>query len=167
MNLKIIKRKEKRFFSKIFDRLSEVEKVVKLIREDTVSDTQLTLLVKLDQSYRTDAEEAKERDERLKTYWKKLLGPKTNFGFFTNREIGTIFIAGPLSEIFLHDLDGKKLAELSEGPYGILRGLGIDEAEATNYVKKLNEGRYLLLVRGHSFDITGLEGIMNELDRAG
>jgi len=167
MELKITHTKEKRFFSKIFARLSEVEKFIELIQGDTASDTQLSLLIKLDRSYGIDTKEAKERNDRLKTYWKKLLGPKTNFGFFTNREIGTVFIAGPLSKIFLHDLCGKKLAELSEGPYGILRGLGIEEAEAINYVKKLNEGHYVLLVRGHSFDITGLEGVMNELDKAG
>ncbi len=166
MNLKISKTTEKRFFSKIFDQLSQVEKVINLIREDAVSDMQLTLLFKLDQSYRTSTKEAKEKNEQLKAYWKKLLGPKTNFGSFTNREIGSVFIAGPLTDLFLHDLDGKKLAELSEGPYGVLRGLGINNTEATEYVKKLNEGHYLLLVRGHSFYITGLEGVMNELDAA-
>ncbi len=167
MNAKTSKISERRFFSKIFDELSQVEKVIRIIREDTVSDTQMTLLFKLDQSYRTSTEEARLKNEQLKAYWKKLLGPKINFGFFTNREIGTVFIVGPLCDLFLHDLDGKKLAELSEGPYGVLRGLGIEDTQASDFVKKLNDGHYLLLVRGHSFDIAGLEGVMNELDAAG
>ncbi len=166
MNAKTSKTSERRFFSKIFDELFQVEKVIRFIREATVSDTQMTLLFKLDQSYCTRTKEAREKNEQLKAYWKKLLGSKTNFGFFTNREIGTVFIAGPLSDLFLHDLDGKKLAELSEGPYGVLRGLGIEDTQAVDYVKKLNDGHYLLIVRGHSFDITGLEGVMNELDTA-
>jgi len=163
---KITKRKEKRFFSKVFDRLSQVEKVIKSMQEDTVPDTHLTLLVKLDQSHSTNTQEAAERNEQLKAYWKRLLGSDTEFGFFHNREIGTVFIAGPLSALFLHDVDGKKLAELSEGPYGILRGLGIDEPKATNYVKKLGEGHYLLIVKGHPFDLNGLERVVNGLDRA-
>lgn len=167
MSPQIIKTEEKRFFSKIFDQLSEVEKIIRSIQENTISDVQLTLLVKLENSYCTDSQEAREKKEQLKTYWEKLLGPKTNFGFFTNREMGTIFIAGPLTELFLYDIDGKKLAELSEGPYGILRGLGIEEAEATNNVKKLKEGNYLLLVKGHRFDIDGLEGVLRTLDKVG
>lgn len=167
MSPETVKPKEKGLFSKIFDRLSQLEEVIRLVRKDTVSDTQATILVKLNPSYCTDDKKATRKNQQLKAYWKELLGPKTNFGSFTHREIGTVFIAGPLSQLFLHDLDGKKLAELSEGPYGILRGLGIDEVEATEHVKNLKEGRYLLLVRGPRFDINGLESALRGLDWAG
>ena len=167
MSSSITKTKEKRFFSKTFDQLSQLEKIIRLIREDTILDVQLTLLVKLEKSYRADIQDAAERIEKLYSYWKILLGPKTNFGVFNNQELGDVFIAGPLTELFLHDVDGKKLAELSEGPYGILRGLGIDGTMATNQVKELNEGNYLFLVKGNRFDIDGLEDVLRELDKVG
>ncbi len=162
MKKKITKTKEKRFFSKTFEQLSQVEKIIRLIREDITSDLQLTLLVKLENSYDTD-----ERVEQLSENWKVLLGPMTNFGVFNNHEIGTVFIGGPLTKLFLNDVDGKKLAEFSEGPYGILRGLGIDETMATNHIRKLTEGSYLLLFKGHYFDIEDLEGVLRELDKVG
>lgn len=156
MNQEIIKTKEKRFFSETFNDLSQVEKIIRLIQENTVSDVQLTLLVKLQKSCRTDSQATAEKIERLSAYWNMLLGPNTNFGVFNNYEIGTIFITGPLTGLFLQEVDRKKLAELSEGPYGILRGLGIDGTVATDQVKKLNEGNYLLLVKGQRFEIDGL-----------
>ena len=159
--------REKRFFSKTFDQLSQVEKAITFVLAENPLDSRLTLLVNLDQIRHSELWEAEEMNERLKTYWKKLLGPKTDFGFFYNREIGTVFIAGPLSELFLYDVDGKKLGELSAGPYGILRGLGIDETDAVAYIRKLNEGCYLLLIRGHGLDLNALENALYSLEKAG
>lgn len=166
MSAKVPKPREKRFFSKTFDQLSQVEQAITFVLAENPLDPRSTLLVKLDKIHHTELWEAEEMNERLKTYWKKLLGPKTDFGFFYNREIGTVFIAGPLSELFLHDVDGKKLAELSEGPYGILRGLGIDDTETASYIKKLNEGRYLLLIRGNGLDLNALENALYSLEKA-
>ncbi len=114
-----------------------------------------------------DAKDVAQKIEQLYAFWKSLLGPNIDFCIFNNHEIGEVFIAGPLTELFLYDVDGKKLGELSEGPYGILRGLGIEETIATEQVRELNEGNYLLLVNGHRFDIDGLEGILSELDKVG
>ena len=78
-------------------------------------------------------------ERTVKNLLEKAVGAKDRFRVFFNREIGTVFIAGPLSELFLYDVDGKKLGELSSRPYGILRGLGIDETDAVAYIRKLNE----------------------------
>lgn len=96
---------------------------------------------------------AKQKNKELKTYWENLLGQNTKFGFFQNPEIGTTFVAGPLSELFLRDVDGKKLGAMTVGPYGSLRGLGNEEPIAADHIKKLNEGRYLLFVRTNRFNL--------------
>ena len=132
------------FFSKMIARLSEVEKVVDLINKDNTG-TQLTFLFKQGQHYIEEDWEADGPKRKLSTYWKKLLGPTIDFGSFYNHDIGTIFIVGPLSELFLQDVDGKKLGSFTEGPYGILRGLGLNELEASVSINKLKEGQYLLL----------------------
>lgn len=165
MSQKITKTKDKRFYSITFDQLSQVEKIIGLIQKGTVSDVQLTILVKLEKTF-SDKPDNAESIDLLSAYWKMLLGPNSSFGIFNNHEIGNIFIAGPLTELFLYDVDGKKLGELSEGPYGILRGLGIDEKVATDQVKKLGDGNYLLLVKGHHFDTDGLEGVLHVLVKA-
>ena len=131
-------------FSKMIAQLSEVERVVDRTNKDD-SDTQLTFLFKLGKHCFGEDRKIEGQSRRLKNYWKKLLGPTIDFGSFYNRDIGTIFIAGPLSEIFLQDVDGKKLGAFTEGPYGILRGLGLNHVKASVAIKKLNEGQYLLL----------------------
>ncbi len=40
-----------------------------------------------------------------------------------------------------------------------------EDLKAATYVKKLNEGRYLLVVRGNRFDIEHLEDILESLEK--
>jgi hypothetical protein len=164
MNLQVPKTSKKRFLSTTFSKLVQVEKAITFLKEQNTMNVQLTLLIKLDAYSRADLQKAEKKNGQLKAYLKKWLGPKTDFGIFHNPQIGTVFIGGPLSELFLHDIDGKKLAELSEGPYGILRGLGIYETQATSNVKKLNEGQYLLLFQNQSYNLSGLEAILEGLE---
>ncbi|WP_138111177.1 hypothetical protein [Maribacter sp. ACAM166] len=147
---------------KVFAQLTEVERAIKNSTKTNDTETQLTLLVKLDGANYADIGRYEEKNNKLESYLKALLGPNTEFGFFYNREIGTIFVAGSLSEQFLHDIDGKKIGELSEGPYGILRGLGISAPEATDAVKRLGKGKYLLLVRGNRFAQNDFEAIWDK-----
>lgn len=166
MKSKIHKTAKKDVVSKMIAQLSEVEKLIERASLHN-GNTQLTFLLKLDQKFQGDITESKEIYVKLKAYWQKLLGPKTDFGFFRNAEIGTLFVAGPLSEVFLFDIERKKLGELCGGPYGILRALGITEAEADRQIKKLNEGLYLLLIKEKPKDLIFLEDNSETLDKAG
>jgi len=166
MNIQVPKTGEKRFLSTTFNNLAKVEKAITFLKAKKTVDLQLTILIKLDTYAHTDIQKVEKKNRQLVAYWKKWLGPKTDFGFFRNPEIGTVFIAGSLSELFLHDIDGKKLAELSEGPYGILRGLGIYETQAADNVKKLNQGHYLLLFQNQSFNVEGLEATIEGWETA-
>ena len=92
----------------------------------------------------------------IKAYWKTLLGESVNFGSFCNPEIGNIFIVGALASTFLHEVNEKPLAMFSAGPYGILRGLGAEETDASGYLKMLNSGSYILILRGNKNKIDEL-----------
>ncbi|MFD0797324.1 hypothetical protein ACFQZJ_07625 [Maribacter chungangensis] len=143
MNRNIFNKRERLFSSRVFIDLGGVAKALNSIGTKNISDTEVTLLLKLEEDDPNTNREIEKIKKRLTNIW----GSKLAFGFFHNIDIGSIFIAGPLSEVFLFEIDGKKLAELSEGPYGILRGLGIGETVAASHIKALMHGDYLLLKR--------------------
>lgn len=147
---------KKHVVSKLYVHLNQVERAIEYIVKTDDTDTQLTMLVKLGETSNATYPFTELTNIQMETYWRNLLCKNTEIGFFQNPQIGTIFVAGALSEVFLHDINGKKLGAMSGGPYGILRGLGVEEPEAANYIKKLNEGLYLLLVRTSRFDFEGL-----------
>ncbi len=101
----------------------------------------------------------------IKDHLSKITKVVMEYDYFYNPEIGYIFITGPLSSIFLNDLEGKTLGAISAGPYGILRGLGISPKEATAHIKALKNGGYLLIVRGYDDDLDILENILGIKER--
>ena len=111
----------------------------------------------LDDSYSEDSPKQLKYKENVKNYWTRLLGKTADFGFFSNPEVGTIFTVGPLVDTFLHDVDGTKLAELSAGLYGILRGLGVASDHTIAHIKNLIEGDFILIMRGYDRDLKMLE----------
>ena len=96
----------------------------------------------------------------IKDHLSKITKVVMEYDYFYNPEMGYIFIIGPLSSIFLDDLEGKSLGTISAGPYGILRGLGISPKEATSHIEALKKGGYLLIVRGYVDDMNTLENIL-------
>ncbi len=146
MKTRVKRLTDKQFFSKIYFRLSQLERAIKEISKYP-SVYEISVLGKVGHlKIELDEEIA------MKNYWSALLKDESEFGYFFNPEIGTIFIVGPLAPLFLDDMEGKSLGSMSTGPNGILRGLGINEEQAINQIKKLNQGGYLLIVRGHSLD---------------
>ena len=124
-------------------------------------------MVQFSKNYqKEELEKASRQKAVLKKYWDQLLGEGADFGFFSNPEIGTVFIVGPLSTMFLHDVDGKKLGAMSEGPYGILRGMGAGKTNVAKYLNKLNDGSYILLVRGPSYELERLKNSLDAMDKA-
>ena len=130
---KTIEKDKPSIFFKTTAQLSHVEKWVEFIQENS-RNTQLTVMFKLGKYYQGEGA-------------LEVLGPKALFGLFFNQDIGTVFVAGPYSPVFLQEVDGKKLGAMSEGIYGILRGLGLNDNETTLAITKLAEGRFLLLCK--------------------
>jgi len=154
MKTKILKIAKKGFLFKEYLQLLQVEKALKIIKKNDPSNLQISILGKFIQGYSND------ENISLEAYWKKLLGFSNDFGIFSNPEIGTLFIVGALTSMFLHEVEGKALATMSTGPYGILRGLGASQLQAEIYLKTLSKGSYLLIVRGTDDKLKVLEEIL-------
>lgn len=153
--------RQKQVYFKAFQELPQLENVLEQIKEKNASEFQMTILGKVIQFYSDKDMEIPENTSYIKAYWKDLLGKTVNFGQFYNPESGFIFIVGPLVSTFLQKINGRYLATLSSGPYGIFRGIGVTEIEATTYLRLLDSGQYLLILRGFSDEIQKLDMILN------
>jgi hypothetical protein len=122
-------------------------------------------LDKLEQDCISNDKEIIKAKNELKHYWKGSLGPASDFGLFCNPAIGRLFIIGSLVSLFLHDMDGKVLGEMSSGPYGILRGLGRAEKNTSVFIKNLNENYFLLILRGYNNQLDSMEELIESLDK--
>ncbi|MGB5499560.1 MAG: hypothetical protein WBM77_11585 [Maribacter sp.] len=98
----------------------------------------------------------------IKDHLSKITKAAMECDYFYNPEIGYIFITGPLTSIFLNDLEGKTLGAISAGPYGILRGLGISPKETTAHISALKKGGYLLIVRGYHPGLDTLGNLLGQ-----
>ena len=137
----------KEIYFKAYNKLSKVENAIKLLKEENIPFLQVSVLGKVSQFKRDKAIKSSKDIAIIKLYWKGLLSKTVNFGTFYNQESGSIFIVGALVSTFLHKINGKSLATLSSGSYGIFRGIGLSDIQATTYVKLLNRGNYLLILR--------------------
>ncbi len=163
MKKEIENKKQKSFFIKSFNELWRLKKAIQEIRVNATTGLQLSVLGKFSKECVSNDSEALKAKKELKRYWKRSLGPASDFGIFCNPEIGTLFIAGSLVSQFLHDLDGKMLGEMPSGPYGILRGLGTTEKDTTNYIKDLDGSGYLLILRGYDAELDRTEALLKSL----
>lgn len=158
------KTEKKQVLLKAYSEQWQLKKAIEAIANDKTTDTQLSVLIKLENSYFEDSRIQRTEKEELMKYWGRLLGPTSDFGFFTKPEIGTIFTAGALAGTFLHDVEGTKLAELSAGPYSILRGLGVADDQAGAHIKTLVEGGFMLILRGFDRDLKKFEDTLISLE---
>jgi len=163
---KDLKTQQKHFLIKAYPHSSQLEIAIKKIKENSTSNLQLSILGKFTKEYISKSKEERAIYEKeLKHYWNGLLGSSQEFGLFKNPELGTVFIAGSLTSMFLHKIEGKALGAMSAGSYGILRGLGAYQLQAESYLKLLTKGSYLLIVRGYDDELNSLEVILAKLDK--
>ncbi|TLP74267.1 hypothetical protein [Maribacter sp. ACAM166] len=130
---------------------------IETIKKKRLVNTQISVLGKIDDSLVEDNSISRSKQKEFKEFWRQLLGSPADFGFFFNPEIGTIFIVGSLVSTFLQDVEGTKLGAMSVGPYGILRGLGIEPEHASSHIKILGKGGFILIIRGYDQDLLKLE----------
>lgn len=153
--------KQKQVYCKAYKNLNQLENALSLIKEENTFLFQVSILGKVTQFFSDKGIEVSNDTTIIKTYWKDLLSKTVSFGSFYNPESGSAFIVGPLSPTFLREINGKSLVTLSSGPYGILRGLGVGGAKAANYLKLLNSGNYLLILRDYKTKLQELDAILN------
>lgn len=139
---------QKQTYFRAYPELSKLESALRNLKKENASVIQISILVKVTQFFDDKDIEYSKDTAIINSYWEDLFGKTVNFGTFCNQECGSVFIVGSLITIFLHKINGKSLAALSSGTYGIFRGIGGSEEQSTINLKSLNSGSYLLILRG-------------------
>lgn len=159
MKAKIAKSAHKHIFSKIYFDSFHILEAAEIITKES-ADYQLSILGKTNILNSSQNKGQINTGIAIKDHLSKLTKVVMECDYFYNPEIGYIFVIGPLTSIFLNDLEGKTLGAISAGPYGILRGLGISPKEATAHIEALKKDGYLLIVRGYDDDLDILDNIL-------
>ncbi|KGL64296.1 hypothetical protein [Polaribacter sp. Hel1_85] len=155
--------KQKQVFLKSYPRFKEIEEALKILKKDKESNLQVSILGKVAKKKPGDLQNLIIQENAIKTRCEKLCEYPIEFKVLSNPEIGTIFITEFLAPIFLQKVGRKTIGALSTGPYGILRGLGIDEVRAILYLKALHKGDFLLILRGYKNELNQIEDNLREL----
>lgn len=155
---------QKQVLIKSYAQIAELKNALKAIHEIDSDKIALSIIGNLGNTNENNPKELVQEKRQLHTFFKELLGNDTNFDTFYNPEIGYLFVVGFLALTFLNPVGGRTIGELSGGPFGILRGLGISEAKAILNVQKLHNGSYLFLARGKRLPIEKLEDILVSLE---
>jgi len=154
MKLKDQNIKQRHFFIRSYARLEQLKKALIRIKKEDNINSQLSVIGKFSN------EKLDKNENELKDYWRTELETTAEFGFFKTPELGSVFIIGSLTPLFLHEVDGKVLGAMSTGFYGILRGLGAYKFQAETYLKALKNGNYLLILRAFDDELIVLEELL-------
>lgn len=153
---------QKDFYFKAFENLALLETALGFLKEKGDTNLQISIIGKVSQFYLDKNIEVSKNMEPLILYWKDTLDNTTDFGSLYNPEIGNVFIVGTLTSIFLEKVDGKTLGMLSVGAHGILRGIGATEKQATDYIKLLKNGNYLLIYKGCKEEFKNYKEVLDD-----
>lgn len=156
MKKELSHKKKKFVYLKAYKELSDIEDAVKIVQDSSL-DIQLTVLRKIGEKGRDGLEP---QEKRLESYWNRLLGDYSRFGLLSSPEMGRFYIAGELADIFLHEIDGRPIGEMSTGIYGVLRGMGFHRSTVDIYLKDLLAGQYLLISRGLNAQINDIQRLL-------
>lgn len=154
--------KQKQIYFKAFQNLSELETALRLLHVEGFFNEQISVLGTTTQFYQDKGVEGLKNTDFIKRYWTKKIGKTLNFGSFSIPQIEKVFVVGPLASIFLHKINGKPLATLSSGPYGVFRGIGASETQANISLKLLSSGSYILILRGFKNKLKDLDALLNQ-----
>ena len=156
---------QKQIFLKPYEQVSDLENALKTVRQINFDKMAVSVIGNLGEDYIKDSKELTTIENQLNPFFKELLGSNTAFDTFYNPELGRLFVAGFLVQTFLNSVGKRGIGELSGGPYGILRGLGITETDTIASINKLKDKTYLLVARGNRLDIQKLENQLgNQLE---
>jgi hypothetical protein len=143
-------------FIKDYSDFSQTEKALLDLTNDKSFNSQFSIIGKLsDENYPTKRFTSGRFliEDRLI----KMLGASVTYGKVVNSEIGTLIVIGFLASYFLQEVEGKTLGSLSEGPYGIIRGLGFSNEETAYFIKAVDAGHFLLLIRDYQHVLNKLK----------
>ncbi|UAM98159.1 hypothetical protein K8354_18080 [Polaribacter litorisediminis] len=154
------KKTKKIFIIKTYPNLSEIRKVIKNIAQKMEVPLQISILGKITTRKTLTKKEVEKIIADIKKQLRDILGKEFEFGYFYNPELGSLFIAGHLTPVFLNKVNKKELASLPAGLAGIFRGLGIDAKEFKSYFSALKNDNYCLIIRGRSSELAAIEALL-------
>lgn len=166
MNFKRQKANPKRVFLKSYIDFQSIEIALKIIKEHKNKNLQISVIGKFKQTKLNDVKNLVSIENVIENRYKKLFESSKGYEILSNPEIGTIFITGFLASLFSQEVELKKIGSMPTGPFGILRGLDIGEEKVTHFIKVLNKGNYLLILRGDENKLTIIENHLNKLEKA-
>ena len=155
-----LKQDSRHFLIKSYQKLPQLKEAILELRTTTSVKPHMSVLGKLGQDFVVKNKQTKLAKKELKRYFKGVMGAKTDLAIFCNPELGSLFITGSLVSQFLNDMNGTVLGEIPAGPYGIIRGLGINENNSSKYLKDLNQEYFLLIVRGYDHELKIIESLL-------
>lgn len=151
--------KQKDTLIKRYEHLWQVEQAIHIILASNTEPLHPSVLGTINKKNKDDEQLLTIKGE-LEDFCKNLLDPLMNFGFLKVPEIGLVFAAGPLAKILLNRVEGKAIGEMSTGIYGVLRGLGASQFQATEYIKILKNGGYLVATRSYPNVLRNLDAAL-------
>ncbi|MEJ1222873.1 hypothetical protein [Sediminicola sp. 1XM1-17] len=163
----VFKKKEKKFYVSALDNLNQVELAIGIIMDSSSPSTEFSILGKMNGEEFENKKVLVKKRRELRGYWHSKLNKEVDLGFFSHPEIGYVYIVGPLVPMFLYKVSGKKLASLSRGVYGILRGFGILPEVTLDFLDKLNKGSYLIILRDYESEIPQWAIKLDQLHKTG
>lgn len=163
MKSKIKETNQKRVFLKSYSKFQQIEQAIKALKVSDNTTIQISIIGKFDDNNLDHAKTLVDLKEGMEKKCKALFEYPIDFGILSNPDIGTLFITGFLVSMFLQEIELKEIGAMLTGPYGILRGLGIDKESACLSLKALHEGDYLMIVRGFENQLEPLEADLTSL----
>ncbi|SDS24127.1 hypothetical protein SAMN05216503_2425 [Polaribacter sp. KT25b] len=142
---------------KSYPEFQQIEKAVNILKKLKNNNLQVTIIGKLDEENLDDKLNEINLEKSMEKKCLALFEPPLDFGILSNPNIGTIFIAGFLVSMFLQEVEHKKIGVMLTGPFGILRGLGINKERTSFYLEALHRGNYLFIVRGYDTEINQIK----------
>jgi len=152
---------QKLFVLKSYKKLSQIENVLSYIAQNNKNLLQISILAKLIGDKTTTKNEREKLIVDIKKQLTTILGTEYQFGLFFNSEIGSLFIAGHLTPVFLNKVSNKEVASIPAGISALFRGLGISKKNINSYLPELKNNRYCLLIRGEQNILETIEPKLN------
>lgn len=157
--------KRKQVFLECYGQKTQLEKAIRAILISKLNDKRISILGKFLDDKGNESSDVTDKSAQLSYFFNELLDEEMRWGTFYSPEIGSVFVTGFLVAIFQSRVGDKMLGELSIGIYGILRGLGVSEAETTLNVNNLKKGDYLLFIRSNPIEIGKLKDILKKVEK--
>lgn len=154
---------QKRVYLKVYQQYSQLEKAIKLAEKKGISPSNSTIVKRLSLISLVDSQANLNELEKLEFQYERIVGAPVKTGIINSQEFGLIFIAGKLTSMFLCEVKGKPIGEMSTGIYGVLSGLGVTKAKLDLQLDAFQENSFILIVREEESILINFESSLQNM----